>query len=52
MSIFSLFMPSQDVILHRLLIKKGKNQFVKIFNNDNKLRAVAETYILYGAKTA
>jgi hypothetical protein len=25
--------------------KKGKNQFVKIFNYDNKLRAVAEIFI-------
>jgi hypothetical protein len=42
---FSLFMRSQDVILYRLFIKKGKNQFVKIFNYDNKLRAVAEISI-------
>jgi hypothetical protein len=39
-------MPSQDVILNiSAFYKKCKNQFVKIFNYDNKLRAVAEIFI-------
>jgi hypothetical protein len=39
-------MPSQDVIpTTSAFYKNGKNQFVKIFNYDNKLRSVAEIFI-------
>jgi hypothetical protein len=37
-------MRSQDDTISAFY-KKGKNQFVKIFNYDNKLRAVAEISI-------